>query len=493
MIWALFGRRSGTAIVAAGLMAIAAAQSSVPSDIRLHAIVGARIEVGDGRVIVKGNVVIRSGTIVAVGADAAVPAGADIVDGKGLTVYPGFIDAYTTKAVKSPDAEPAQDIPAPVGEFASAFMREANRRGIRPQFQARQGLMLDDGFLRPYWNSGFATANVVPPGGMMSGQSALVNLSGRPARESVVVPEFALSLSFDGQDSFAAGTYPGSLMGRVAQVRQAFLDAQWYRDVARSFLAGGEARPPSDVALEALQPILAKTMPTTIEADTAAQIDRALRVAREFGLKPILVGGQEAFRRLEAIKASGAPILLGIHFGNEPGGDAPPKPDPMKPDAMKTDVVKPDAPKTEPAKTSEGAPLPDPPDRLAERKRLYDQSLRNVQEVGKAGIPFAFSSRGAENPKDFMDSVRKLVKAGLPRDAALRALTLDAANILGIGRQFGTVEAGKVANIAVMTGDFLDEKTTVKILYVDGRKIDPARTTDAPTPSRPQFGGEVGR
>jgi len=110
-----------------------------------------------------------------------------------------------------------------------------------------------------------------------------------------------------------------------------------------------------------------------------------------------------------------------------------------------------------------------------------------------AGILFALSTRGAKTPAEFMERLRKSVKEGLPRATALRSLTLDAAKVFGVERQLGTLEVGKIANVVAMTGDFLDEKTKVKMLYIDGRKIDPTRDSD---PAVPQFkfnGGEEGR
>ncbi|AIE84953.1 hypothetical protein OP10G_1585 [Fimbriimonas ginsengisoli Gsoil 348] len=441
----------------------------------MQAIVGARIEIGDGRVIEKGNLVIRDGLIVAVGPDASVPPGAEVLDGKGLTLFPGLINSFTNSGVKPPAADPNQDASPPTSDYAPAFMREANRKGVRPELQARQYLTLTDDVARPYRNVGFTTLMIAPGGGYLNGIGTLANLSGRPARDAVVSPRTMLAMTFGGGFGFGGG-YPASLLGRISHVRQAFVDAQGYRATTQAFQAGGAQRPPSDMTLEALLPALDRSLPTGIEADTTSQIDRALNFAAELHLRPILVGGLQAYRRIDQIKASGAPVLLSLNFGPEPV--APKPPDPKTP------------PKT--ADDPGDAPVPELPERIAERSRLYQETVKNADALRQAGIPFALTDRGCKDPKEFIGFLRAAVKNGLPRDVALRALTLDAAKIFGVERQLGTLEVGKTANVVAMTADFLDEKTKVKMLYIDGHKIDPEAKPVGTTP-RNRFGGEVGR
>jgi len=447
---------------------LSAAQSSVPSENRLHAIVGARIEIGDGRVIEKGNVVIRDGLILSVGADTP-PAGAEILDGTGLIVFPGFIDGYAKKGVKAPDPTPNQDAAAPSSDYASAMMREANRKGIRPDLQARLYLDLGDDLRKPYLAAGFTSAMFVPSGGYLGGAGTLVNLSGRPSREAVLVPVAAQSMAFRGGFNFSDTSYPGSLLGQIAQVRQVLADGAWYSGVVGAYQAGGLERPPSDAVLEALQPLLGGTIPAAIEADTTSQIDRAIGVSREFSLRPIIVGGLQAWRRIDRLREFGAPVVLGLNFGAEPK----PKED-------------------KPGEKVQGDDLdttPDVPERLAERARIFQESAHNAEILKEAKIPFAFTTNGCKDVPDFMKSLRAAVKNGLPREAALRALTLGAARIFGMEKRLGTVEAGKIANLSVMTADFLDEKTQVKMLYIDGHRIDPEAKAVPPNKAIP-FGKE---
>ncbi|RYG87299.1 hypothetical protein EON77_02320, partial [bacterium] len=435
---------------------LALGQSSVPSETRVQAIVGARVEVGDGRVLERATLVIRNGVIVALAPDAPVPAGAQTLDGKGLTLTPGFIDAWTDKGTALPEAKPDPDAAVPAAEYASAAMREANRKGIRPEIEARNYLNVTEDYAKAYRNAGFTTAMVVPDGGYIAGVGTLVNLSGRPMRDSIVVPETALAIDFDG--NAAGGTYPGSLLGRIAHVRQTFEDARGLRAASAAFRAGGTQRPVSDLALEALFPALNGTLPVAIEADTAAQIDRALLVSRDYGLKPMLIGALQGYKRVDRLK--GVPLVLGLNFGEEPKNDA--KPAEATPDDSPSD-------------SAEG---------FGERTRLYNEAARNAVVLQSAGLSFALSSHGSRDIGEFMSRLRAAVKNGLPRATALRALTVDAARIYGVERLLGTLEVGKVANVVAATGDFLDEKTKVKMLYIDGRRIDPDAKTLPPTPSR---------
>lgn len=430
-------------------------QSSVKSDLRLHAIVGAKIQVGNGQVIEKGTLVIRNGLIVAVGASVSVPAGAQILDGTGLTLFPGFIDAYATKGVKAPAAPADEDAPDPVSDYASASMREGNRKGMRPDLEVRTCLDLGDDLVKPYRKSGFTTVAFEPSGGTINGVGALVNLSGRPARESVVAARTAMAVGFGGGGDWSS--YPGSLLGRVAFFRQTLLDAQRWLAVNRAYVAGGSERVASDPILEALAPVVRGELPTTIEADSPAQIDRALSLAEEFQLKKTLVGATNAYKRLPQIKESGADLILTLPFGEEPK-----KPETKDP---KEDVKKTDGPAKDEA-------IPEPADRFDERLRLFNESVGNADAVRAAGIPFCFSTQGAKGPEEFMKALRVAVKKGLSREAALAGLTINPAKHFGLANRLGSLEMGKIANVVVMTGDFLDDEAEVKALFVDGYKLE---------------------
>lgn len=491
---------------------VARAQDPPPA---VYAIVNARIEVGDGRVIPKGTVVLRNGLIEAVGADVKAPPDAETIAGDGLTVYPGFIDADLSDGLKLPDAEPDQDTPPDTGVSAPPYMREANRKGIRPELRAVDCLALTDDVLKPLRANGFATALLVPTGGMMNGAAGLVNLSGLPRRDCVVKPDAGLSVGFTaGRRGFgpgARGGYPGTLLGVFAEMRQTLLDAQRYALLQRSFAAGGGERPPDDPALAALQPVLSGTSPVLLDADRSRDVHRAVLFAGEFALHPIVCGGQEAFKETDLLAQQHVPVILGLDFGPEPGtraaavggvaggqpggrargrrgggpaGGPPPGQAPPQAQAQTGAGSGSAAPETPPpasARTT-GGPAEDadiPPAVLEDRKRLWREKVANAARLHDAGILFAFSTRGTRDQTQFWAAMRAAIKAGLPRDAALQALTAGAARLLGVDRQLGTLEPGKIASLTVMSGDFADAGRKVRYVFVDRAKFDLTREEEA--------------
>jgi imidazolonepropionase-like amidohydrolase len=506
-----------------------AARAQEPPATGVYAIVGAKIEVGDGHVIDKGTVLVRDGLIVAVGTNVTVPPDAEVIKGDGLTVYPGFIDADATQGLQLPEAKPDQDVAPNRTEEASPSMRLANRKGVRPEIHADDVLALSDDLLKSARQAGFTTELLLPGGGTINGCGALVNLSGKPRRDCVVRPDIAVRFTFrsTGGGGFGGGGggggYPGSLMGILALTRQTLLDARYHALQEAAFDHGGSRRPPDDAVLAALQPVLAGKIPVVYEADNQNDIHRAVKLADQFGLKLVISGGGEAWKQADELVAHHTPVLLTLDFGLDPtakpepatgrpgggrrrnggnAGGAAPNGAPPPADAFPAGAPPAGAPPGPPrngevaappaaANAGPGAPSkPDeppaseaPPVAQAELHRKWQEKVANAAALDKAGIPFAFCARAVRSRDEFLGNLRKAVKAGLSRQAALRGLTLGAATILGVDRQLGTVAPGKIAALIVMSGDFLDEKTTVKYLLIDRDKFEPGNDAAAPPPA----------
>lgn len=427
----------------------ALAQSSVSPLSRTHAIVDARVEIGDGRVLERATILVKDGRIVAVGPDIVVPKGADVLAAKGLTVYPGFIDAYTTKGVKTPSVPNRQDDSEPISEVATAFMRDANRKQVHPEIEARQYLEITDDLRKPYLQAGFTTLFSVPGGIGLRGQGTLINLSGRATRESVVVPIFGQAVSFDGDG--ADQQYPASLLGSLAQFRQALEDARW-QDAVKASPRG--LRPFSDPTLETLGRLLSQRSPFFVEANTVAEIDRVRRISSEYNFAPIVVGAAEAWQIPQLVAPTGR-LVLGLTSSEE-----------AKP-VEKAKEIAPEA-------VDDAVAEPDDALRVAERARIVKEAIANPGALEKAGVHFALTTKSSKDVGNFLASLRRAVSAGLSKTAALRALTVDAAALFGVSSDLGTIEVGKQATFSVQTGDFLDEKTKIRVLYIDGYRIDPA-------------------
>jgi imidazolonepropionase-like amidohydrolase len=439
-----------TLLVALALAVPFALRADAPN---VYAIRGARIVTAAGSTIESGTIVVRRGIIDAVGASVAIPPEATVLDGAGKTVYPGIIDLGNTRAAD----QPAPQLPQNVRTTAE-LERWKRLQILKPQARAADAVKVDDAEMTRLAAAGITTVLALPAGEVISGQSALVNVVAPPDQPQigdvvdaerrglvVVKSPVALHVSFPDRPRAAPNGYPESLMGVIAFVRQAFLDAGHYADVRgagrrsadRPVLASDQ---PDDPALEAMQPAIERKLPVAFEANEGRQILRALKLAKELKLDPIVTGGRHAEEVAADLKAQNVRVVYSLNY-------------PVRPRALAPDA-------DEPLAT------------LRERT----EAPKVPGELAAAGVSFAFSSSGLADPKDFVKNAAKAVKAGLAADAAVRALTLAAATIAGAADRLGSIEKGKIANLVVTDGDLFDDKTKITRVFVEGRPV----SLDAP-------------
>ncbi len=399
------------------------------------AITNARIEIGNGQVIERGTVVVQGGKIVSVGT-AASPQDADQFDAAGLTVYPGFVDGYTSRGVSLPSGGGNVGTAPETRTQAPPSMWEGNRKGIRASVVAGDNWKISD--FADYYKQGLLAGLVATGSGLIRGTASICEY--RKA-DAVLVHNAAMEISTRSAGGGSGGTsqgYPGSLLGAIALCRQVLADAQTYGQ--RKNLGGN---PTKDEAYEALQAALMGTQPTVMEADSDREVARSLNIADEFGLRAIVKGGRDASASGEKLKGKGVAVLLRIDYTDAP--DREPKKD--DPDATPKAVLE---------------------DRYAE----WQKRLGNPKRLADAGVKFAFTSDGGLID-DYLGNVRRVISiGGLSREAALRAMTSDAAAILGVGDRLGTIEAGKMANLVIMNGDFASSGTVVQSVIVGGERVD---------------------
>jgi imidazolonepropionase-like amidohydrolase len=417
----------------------------------VYAIRGARIVTAGGAPIDSGTIVIRRGTIDAVGASIPVPADAAVIDGAGMTVYPGLIDLGSTRATD-------QTIPATPQNFRTSAELERWKRMqiLKPHTRAADSVRVDDAELTRMAAAGITSVLALPAGDVISGQSALVNVAAPPDEPQigniveqrrgliVVKTPVAVHVSFPNQPRPGGNAYPNSLMGVIAFVRQAFLDAQHFGEVVRSSDRAAKAALADDPALEALQPAVEGKVPVAFEANQPREILRALKLAKELKLQAIVTGGREAAAVAADLKSQNVRVVYSLNL--------PQRPRHLAPDA----------------------------DETLEALKVRADAPKVPGELAKAGVMFAFGSAGLTDPKDFVRNASKAVKAGLAQDAAIRALTISAATMAGVGDQLGSIEMGKVANLIVTDGNLFDEKTTIKRVFVEGRSVSLDMTPAAP-------------
>ncbi len=422
-----------------------------PAAIDTYAITNARIVPVSGPEIPRGTVVIREGLIAAVGANVAAPADARVIDGTGLTVYPGLIDADTSLGL--PAAATPQGGARGGGGFAVAQTQSSAQQiaalnssqpvGLQPEVRA-------DEFLRPGGdqidaerNAGITAALTAPREGIFAGQSALINLAGDTPQQMIVRSPVALHVGFT---PLRTGGYPASLLGVFAALRQMLLDAQRYREINAMYARNprGMRRPEQDKSLAALQPALAREMPVVFTADSQREIERALDLAAEFKLRPVIAGGLEAWKVADRLAAEKVPVLVSLNF---------------------------------PRRTTAPSPDADPDPVRILRQRV--EAPKNPGRLAAAGVRFAFQSGGLTNISDYLLNVTRAIDGGLSKDEALRAMTIRPAEFFGVEGQLGTIEVGKVANLTVTRGDIFDRSRRITHVFIDGRPVDLRPATQA--------------
>jgi imidazolonepropionase-like amidohydrolase len=441
----------------------------------VFAIRGARIVPEPGKVLENATVVIREGTIESVGANTKVPPDALLIDGKGLTVYAGFIDALSTWGFDQAQRRSAIGMPT-TEDFASealAATQSDNRKGMTPEFVLSTALTNDNEKADAWRKLGFTAHLIAPEGGFIVGQSALVSLSGAPSREAILRSPVAMHAAFR---PLTGAEYPRVLMGIVAHCRQTLLDAGHYQRLWVDYEKGGRVgRPPMlDPSWAALGQALDHKMPVVLEADSKDEIHRALDFATEFHLQPIIFGGRDAWKATERLKALKVPVLLRMNFTERQAGRfgrmrRGPAPAPAAPSETDTEAAN-EAEKNLPERVR------------ADRDRQKKEELRNAGVLNKHGVQFAFCGQGLDKPEKFIENLRQIIAEGLSPENALRALTIDAAEILGTDRQFGTIAPGKAAHLVVTQGDFQDSKSIVRYVFSDGVRFEYTKSAGTATP-----------
>lgn len=392
-----------------------------------HALVNARIVVAPGQVIEKGVIVIRDGLIAEVGEKVECPGDCRKWDLTGKTVYPGLIDSYAEL--------PGDDKPvAGPGHWSPQ---------VTPQARAEQQYKIDAAANQKLRGQGIALRLIVPGGGIIRGTSALVSTGDQDLARALVKDEVALHVEPTLRPGRDRDRYPNSPMGAVALARQAFYDADWYAKAWDAYRAKNNLpRPERNVALETLARYRNERLPVVIDTSDELYFLRANQLAAEFGLNAIIRGSGQEYRRLDAIRATGFPVILPVDFPKAPN-----------------------------VATPEAALVASLEDLLD-----WDHAPENPARLEKAGVRFALTTHGLKDAGDFLAAVRKSVERGLSADAALKALTTTPAALFGLSDRYGSVEHGKVANLVVASGDLFGKGTKIVETWIDGRRYEAPAT-----------------
>jgi hypothetical protein len=429
-------------LVAAAIAPRSEAQGGEPQS---FAIRGATIVPVSGPRIENGTVIVSHGVIAAVGKDVTFPQETWVIDGKGLTVYPGLIDSFTDVGLISAAASGGGDAggrpPAPNARGPE------DRPASTPWRDAAGDATLSDKRIDTWRSGGFTTVVSAHKGGVFPGQAALLDLGGERNGDLVVKSPVAIPVSLQPPGSFAS--FPGSLMGTLGYVHQVWIDTEWSGKAESIYDKNprGLARPRYDRTDSALADALEDHALVLIPANNTVQIRRSFELVDRWHVAAAIFGGQMSYEVAGEIAAKKLPVLVDLKWP-EAEKDA----DPDTVPSLRT-------------------------------LRFRDRAPSAPAALAKANVKFAFYSGGLTGPKDMLKAAKKSIDAGLPSDAALRALTLSSAEIFGVADRLGSIDTGKIANLVITDGDIFGEKTKIKFVFVDGRRYtihEPEKPKDTP-------------
>jgi imidazolonepropionase-like amidohydrolase len=397
-----------------------------PGPAGVYAIRNARLVVVSGPTIENGTIVIgRDGTIQALGANVPVPADAQTIDGTGMTVYPGMMDAGTTLGL------------AEISQGAAATMDVAELGSFNPNVQAFFGINPHSAHVGVTRVVGVTHVVSRPTGGILSGQAALMNLAGDTPAQMAAERSVALVVNLPragfagrgfggGQPAASSQDAERTRTAQLDSLRQMLQDAAAYAKAHEAFAKDASLpRPARDVVLAALAPALRGEMPVIFTADRAGDIRAALDFAREQKLEAIILGGREAPAVAAQLAKQRVPVVL-------------------------TDVMA----------------LPSRED------DPYDVNYTTPATLAAAGVRYAIASGSDGSSARDLPYVAGMAAAfGLPKEEALKAVTLYPAQIFGVADRLGSLEVGKAANLVMLTGDMLEATSDTKALFVGGRPV----------------------
>src|SRR5947208_14647918 len=398
------------------------------------AIRGAKVFPVSGPPIDGATVVVSKGIITAIGKDAAIPPEAWVIDGKGLNVYPGLVDAFTDVGI--PAAPPAGGEGGGPRRPQERANGPEDRPASTPWRSGAEEASLSDKRIETWRNGGFTTVICAPKGGFLPGQAAVLDLAGERAGDLVVKTPVAIPLSFQTSGGFGGG-FPDSLLGVLAYIRQVWLDTDWSIKAQALYEKNprGVARPRYDRTEATLAEALENHALVLIPANNTVQLRRAIELIERWQVKGAIYGGQMGYEVAPEIAAKKLPVLVDLKWP-----DAEKDADPESKPSLRT-------------------------------LRFRDRAPSTPAALAKAGVKFAFYSSSITAPKNILKPAKKSIDAGLSPAVALRAFTLSAAEIFGVADRLGSIENGKIANLIVTDGDLFEEKTKIKLVFADGHRF----------------------
>ena len=393
----------------------------------LYAFTNATIVQNSTTKIEKGTLLIKQGKIIAVGTSVTIPADAIVIDCSGKFIYPSFVDAYTNYGISTNTRPTAGFNFGAPAQFVSNKPGAYNwNQAIKPETNASEIFAADESSASGFRANGFGTVFTHVKDGIARGTGAVATLATDDTHQALIKTKAAAVYSFEKGTS--TQSYPSSLMGSIALLRQTYLDAKWY-----------QTKPSSEgtnLSLEAFN--ATQSLPQIFAADDKWSTLRANRIGAEFGVQYILKGGDNGYQRIDELAKTKAAFIIGVDF----------------PAAMDVE---------------------DPNDArfvsLADMKH-WELAPTNPAAFEKANIPFSISVSEMKDTKAFFSNLRKAISAGLSESKALDALTKTPATMVGVYDQVGSVETGKWANFIITTEPVFSSNSKIIENWVQGKKYE---------------------
>lgn len=375
--------------------------------------------------LVNASLLIRKGKVVAVGSGITVPQDAVVVDCRGKYIFPSFIDMYSNYGIADPQrTQGGFNYNAPAQLSSNIKGAYGWNEAIKADANAAALFVADKAKAEALRKIGFGAALSHRKDGIARGTGVLVALADK--NENLVILKEAASAHYSFSKGTSTQSYPTSLMGSIALLRQTYLDAAWYKN--------HPAAEGVNLSLQAWNN--SQTLPQVFEAGDKWADLRADRIGDEFGVQYIIKGGGNEYQRIKEIAATNASYILPVNY--------PP-------------VLN----------------VQDPNDaRLVSLEELKHWELAPVNPAAfeKAGIPFCLTPADLKEEGQFLGNIRKAIAYGLSEQKALEALTQTPAKLLGVEAMLGSLEAGKQANFLITSGPVFDEKTVIFQNWVAGEK-----------------------
>ena len=381
------------------------------------AFTNATIHVSPTEIIENATLLIKEGKVVSVGKSVNIPKNTTTVDLSGKSIYPSFIDIYTSFGVTKPKR--GGNGPQ-YGASRSGFYWNDH---VMPEQDVMASFKYDAKSASEMHKLGFGVVNTHMPDGIVRGTGALIALNNNADNAMRVIDgESAQYLSFS-KSVTSRQSYPSSIMGSMALLRQMYNDAKWY--------AGGNIDT-KDLSLEALN--RNKDLPQIFDAGSRANLLRADKVGDAFNIQYTILGGGDEYERISEIKGTNASVILPIDFQLAYDVD-----DPFLASTLSLSDM-----------------------------RSWNQEPHNPRLLAENGISFALTTHGLKSKKSFSDNLMKAIESGLSKQKALEALTTIPASLLGKSDVLGTLKTGSYANFLITDGDIFEKKTKLFENWVQG-------------------------